>query len=295
LRESERGIFCGLPEFWAPLRHSFEEAHVRIIHTQYNLLTDLRMQVYPQGKPLSPSQLQNMLSHLVQGNVFPAQVVIAPLKSHKMIPDRGSNKYLMSQCAVFLIASVHSIFVLLVNFNYFAQLNILLIFNILFDDRQWRAANGGYEIRVRPQSRESAFQSGKLLAKQKRTQTLDPLHKFMNTQLRINFAKNMNVIGHDLKFDYFAFQFISDLLNDFLQPNIYTIHKHSAAILRTENNMVLTGVENMLVAFVCLLRGHGDNYTAIHCIVRQDRALYPHALRRGFYGASDKCGWTILT
>ena len=74
----------------------------------------------------------------------------------------------------------------------------------------------------------------------------------MNSELRINFTKHMNVIGHDFKFDDFTFQFISDLLNDFLQPSIYAVYKYLAAILRTENNMVLAGVNNMTIAFIGL-------------------------------------------
>ena len=33
----------------------------------------------------------------------------------------------------------------------------------------------------------------------------------------------MDVIGHDLKFDDLTFQFISNLVYDFLQPNIYPV------------------------------------------------------------------------
>jgi hypothetical protein len=45
------------------------------------------------------------------------------------------------------------------------------------------------------------------------------------------------------------------LLNDFLQSNIYAIHKYLAAILRTKNNMVLTGVENMTIGIFPILWG----------------------------------------
>jgi hypothetical protein len=74
----------------------------------------------------------------------------------------------------------------------------------------------------------------------------------MDTELWINFTKHVDVIGHYFKFDDFTFQIISDLLNDFLQSNLYAVHKYLAAILRTKNNMVLTGVENMTIAFISL-------------------------------------------
>ena len=72
----------------------------------------------------------------------------------------------------------------------------------------------------------------------------------MNSKLRINLTQNMNMIGHHFKFDDFTFQFISDLLNDFIQPNIYAVYKYLAAILRTKNHMVLAGVDNMPIAFI---------------------------------------------
>ena len=147
------------------------------------------------------------------------------------------------------------------------HLYVFLIFDVLFDDCQGRTPHSGDEIRISPESRKPAFQSRELRTKQERTTTLDALHKFMNSELWIDFTKE---------------------LNDFLPPNIYAIYQNLAAILWAENNRVLAGVKNILMAFVCELRGHRDNYTTIRCIVKQNRALYPRAIRRGFYGASDK-------
>lgn len=70
--------------------------------------------------------------------------------------------------------------------------------------------------------RQSAFHLWKFLMKQTRTATLDPLHKFMDTKLRINFTKDMHVIGHHLKFQHFTFQFFSNLMDDLFQAFIYT-------------------------------------------------------------------------
>jgi hypothetical protein len=162
------------------------------------------------------------------------------------------------------------------------HLHVFLIFDVLFDDCQGCTAHCGYEIRIRPESREPALQSRELLAKQERTTSLDALHKFMNSELWNDFTKDMDVIGHDLKFNDRTFQFVSDLLNDLLQPKIYAVYKYLTAILRAENNMVLAGVKNILMAFVCELGADRHNYTAIRCIVKQNRALYPHPLRRGF-------------
>jgi hypothetical protein len=106
----------------------------------------------------------------------------------------------------------------------------------------------------------------------------------MNSEVRINFAKNMNVIGHDLKFDDLTFQIISDLLNDFLQPNIYAIYKYLAAILRTENNMVLAGVNNMTIAFIRLCTHSTELYNyslySAKCKVKVKTVPYTCAARQ---------------
>ena len=131
-----------------------------------------------------------------------------------------------------------------------------------------------------PQSRESAFQNRELLAKQRRTKTFDPLHKFMDTELWINFTKHVDVIGHYFKFDDFTFQIISDLLNDFLQSNLYAVHKYLAAILRTKNNMLLTGVEYMTIAFISLC-AHNSYYTTNRCIIKAKPFLTSPMLKQG--------------
>jgi len=122
------------------------------------------------------------------------------------------------------------------------HLDVFLIFDILFQDSDWSAANRGDKIRMCPQDRYSAFQKRKLLAKQKRTAALDSLHKFMSSQLRINFTKDMYVIGYYFNFKYFTSQFIGNLMKDFFQPSIHAIHKNLAAIFRTKNNMIFAGV-----------------------------------------------------
>jgi hypothetical protein len=61
--------------------------------------------------------------------------------------------------------------------EYPVDLHIFLIFNVLLDDRQWRTTHTGYKITMGPQSRDSAFQSRELLAKQRRTTAFDSLHK----------------------------------------------------------------------------------------------------------------------
>ena len=122
------------------------------------------------------------------------------------------------------------------------HLHSLLIFNVLFQDCNRCTPNCRDKIRMCPQGRQSAFHLWKFLTKQTRTATLDPLHKFMDTKLRINFTKDMHVIRHYFKFQDVARQFFCNLIDDLFQAFVHTANKHLAAILRTKDNMVFTGV-----------------------------------------------------
>jgi hypothetical protein len=90
--------------------------------------------------------------------------------------------------------------------------NILLVFNLLLQDSNWRTTNSRNEIRMHPQARRSLFQMWKLLAKQTRTTTLHPLHKFMHSELRVYFAKDMNMVGHHFQFHHLTSQFLYGLI-----------------------------------------------------------------------------------
>ncbi len=52
----------------------------------------------------------------------------------------------------------------------------------------------------------------------------------------------MDLIGHYFKFQYFASQFFSKLIDDFFQAFIHTTNQHFTAIFRTKDNMIFTGV-----------------------------------------------------
>jgi hypothetical protein len=104
----------------------------------------------------------------------------------------------------------------------------------------------------------------------------------MHSKLRINFTKEVDVIGHDLHFNDLTFQIISDLLNDFLQPNIHAVYKYLAAILRAKNNVVLTGVDNMTIAFVRLC-ARDSRYTASSCITKAKPRFSSPLLKQGAF------------
>jgi len=92
------------------------------------------------------------------------------------------------------------------------------------------------------------------------------------------------MIGHYLKFDNITFQLISDLLNDFFQPNIYAVYKYLAAILWTKNNMVLAGVDNMSITFISLC-AHNSYYTASRCIIQAKPRFSSPLLKQGGFSA----------
>ncbi len=58
------------------------------------------------------------------------------------------------------------------------------------------------------------------------------------------------------------------------------VSKYLAAILRTKNNMVLTGVENMTIAFISLC-AHNSYYAANRCITKAKPFLTSPLLKQG--------------
>ncbi len=83
--------------------------------------------------------------------------------------------------------------------------------------------------------------------------------KLCDTELRVNFAKQMNMLRHDLQFDNLAFRFCRNLVNNNLEPSSNGIIEHFSTILRAENNVVLARVHDILVRFVLRLRRHIDS------------------------------------
>ncbi len=122
------------------------------------------------------------------------------------------------------------------------DLDILLVFDVLLQDRNWRTTHSRNEIRMCPQGRQSTFQARKFSAKQTRTQALDPLHKFMNAKLRVNLTKDMNMVWHYFQFQNFATQFLCNLIDDCFHSFIHAIRQYLATVLRTKDNMIFAGV-----------------------------------------------------
>ncbi len=105
---------------------------------------------------------------------------------------------------------------------------------------------------MRPQDWQSTFQLWKLLVKQTRASTFDPLHEFMHSELWINFTKDMNMLWHTCTaskcrchFQHFAFKFLCNLIDDFFQAFIHTTNQYLAAVLRTKDDMTITIIAHM--------------------------------------------------
>jgi hypothetical protein len=101
---------------------------------------------------------------------------------------------------------------------------------------------------VCPQRRQTALEIGELLTEQAGTASLDRLHEFVDTELRVYFTENMNVIRHNLKLKYFAAELSRDLLNNFLQAVLHPIDQYLTSILRTKYHMVLARVDDVMDA-----------------------------------------------
>jgi hypothetical protein len=115
LRERERRIAPRLSELRRTFRQFVEEALVSIVNASAHVLTDLRVQIAPQGEPLCFTQLQDVLIHLMQRDIFSGEAVVAFLERDEVIPHRRRNKQLMPQLSIFLVSAVQTVLVHLAN------------------------------------------------------------------------------------------------------------------------------------------------------------------------------------
>src|SRR5258706_928510 len=154
LREGERSIFLRLLELRTALCQLVKKALVGIIDPATDLLTNLRVQIFPQRKASCPTQLQHVLIHVVERDVFARQAIVAALQSDEVVPNRGCHKYLVSQPTIFLIAAIQAVFVHLTNFGRIAHALALLTpqagWELLFRDSPLDStANGSSKLILR--------------------------------------------------------------------------------------------------------------------------------------------------
>jgi hypothetical protein len=75
-------------------------------------------------------------------------------------------------------------------------------------------------------------------------------------ELRVYFAKHVYVVWHHFSFKNFALQFISHFINHFFQSLIHTPNKHLAPVLGCPDYLVLARINQVLIAFECVLICH---------------------------------------
>ena len=134
----------------------------------------------------------------------------------------------------------------------------LLPLDILLNHRQRRTADRRNKVAVCPQGRQAAFQVRELLPEQARATPLHALHKLVDAKLRVYFAQQVYVVRHDFQFQHLALCIIRHLPDDGFQSFIHAVHQHLAAILRTEDNVVLARIHHVIVALEFALLSHNS-------------------------------------
>ena len=72
----------------------------------------------------------------------------------------------------------------------------------------------------------------------------------MDTVLWVDFHQEVDVCWHDFKFEKLCAEFSTDALDNLFKPGIHPRDQHGTAILRTPDNMVFAGVDNVVIRFV---------------------------------------------
>ena len=122
-----------------------------------------------------------------------------------------------------------------------------LILNVLFDDRQRRAANRRNKITVRPERGQASPQADKLLPQQAGASTLQSLDQAVNSKLRVNLDQQVNVVGHNFSGDNFSPKFRAGFRQNGSQSRRNFVNQNFAAVLRAPDDVVLTRIDHIVV------------------------------------------------
>lgn len=117
-------------------------------------------------------------------------------------------------------------------------LGILLVFDVMLDDLERRAAHCSHEVAMRPKRRQSAFQRRKLFTENARTATFKMFNQAMYAILRVNGDQQGHVSRHDFKLDNFTSRLRDSLRNYRLQTSFNLAGQHGASILRAPKHMI---------------------------------------------------------
>lgn len=84
----------------------------------------------------------------------------------------------------------------------------------------------------------------------------------MDTELWINFQKEMNMVWHDFHLDDLELVFLGNLCDKFLQSCIYAVHQNLAAVFWAEHDMILAGINDIMIGVI-------DSFAHIYIILLQ--------------------------
>ena len=72
----------------------------------------------------------------------------------------------------------------------------------------------------------------------------------MNTKLRVNINKQMNVVRHKFQFNKLNGELQAHRRNKFPKSSSDILNKDFTAILRTPNDMILTRINDIMIRFI---------------------------------------------
>lgn len=89
-----------------------------------------------------------------------------------------------------------------------------------------------------------------------RRDSLGVLDKTMNPKLWVYLDQQVNMVGHDFQRDDFRPVFLGYLFEDGCTTFRYVSHEHRSSVLRTEHDVVLAGVHDVVVRLVSYYHEH---------------------------------------
>ena len=130
------------------------------------------------------------------------------------------------------------------------KLDFMLVCDVLLDDFERGAANGGDEIRVCPERRETALELGEFCAKHSAACALKQFHGAVYPELRIDLKEDMDMVRHYLGFNDLKPPLYRNGFDDLDHPCLDRSRQHFPPILRAEDDVIFARVDNVQVVFV---------------------------------------------
>jgi hypothetical protein len=121
-----------------------------------------------------------------------------------------------------------------------------------------------------------------LLPQEARTTSLEMLDKAVDTKLWIDFDQQVNVIRHHFHFQDVNGQLRRQLGSNVTKPRINAVDQDGTPIFWAKDNLVFTGVDNVVIAFEFGGFDHTSDYTAWAYLVQMqeqkgDAPFPPHS------------------